>query len=99
MRISVFALLVGLASCVAAANPEKQVIILFPKDTPKGLLDEAMNAVKAAGGTITHEYSLFKGFAAKTSTSVLETIQALSTEFVATIEEDQVVSVNEELLK
>jgi hypothetical protein len=50
-----------LISAVAAvAQPQKSVIISFPKDTPGDILEKAKNAVKEAGGFITHEYTIIK---------------------------------------
>jgi uncharacterized protein YxjI len=52
-----------------------------------------MDAIKAAGGVITHEYKLIKGFAAKAPAKVLQTVQTWGNDYHAVIEEDQMVSV------
>ena len=52
-----------------------------------------MDAIKAAGGIVTHEYKLIKGFAAKAPAKVLETVQTWGNDYHAVIEEDQMVSV------
>ena len=52
-----------------------------------------MDAIKAAGGIITHQYKLIKGFAAKAPAKVLETVQTWGNDYHAVIEEDQMVSV------
>jgi hypothetical protein len=44
----------------AATQPQKSVIVSFPKDTPTDILDKAKEAVLTAGGMITHEYTIIK---------------------------------------
>lgn len=41
----------------AVVLPQKAIIVSYPDDTPERVLDEAMSAIKAAGGVVTHEYS------------------------------------------
>ena len=43
------------------------------------------------GGVITHEYSIIKGFAAKASEKILDTVQALGTAHNCKVEADQIV--------
>ena len=50
----VAALLVTLASAITA---QKAVMITYPEDTPASVIENAMDAIRKAGGTITHEYS------------------------------------------
>jgi hypothetical protein len=46
-----------------AQASERQIIVSYPEDTPHHILQQAIDAVKQAGGTILHEYTLIKGFA------------------------------------
>ncbi|TGO40305.1 hypothetical protein BHYA_0039g00470 [Botrytis hyacinthi] len=77
-----------------SAAPQKSVIVSYPDDTPNDVVQQAMDAIKKAGGTITHEYNLIKGFAAKAPAQVLVTVQAWGNDYHAVIEEDQVVNAN-----
>ncbi|TGO82944.1 hypothetical protein BPOR_0729g00020 [Botrytis porri] len=74
--------------------PQKSVIVSYPDDTPSNVVQQAMDAIKNSGGTITHEYNLIKGFAAKAPAQVLVTVQAWGNDYHAVIEEDQVVNAN-----
>lgn len=42
---------------------QRQILVSYPESTPQHILDQAIEAVKEAGGTILHEYTLIKGFA------------------------------------
>ncbi|MCJ1234158.1 hypothetical protein MMC14_002116 [Varicellaria rhodocarpa] len=97
MRFHIFATIVGLLTLTTAAttDAQKQVVISYPSNTPDSILDKAKYAITAAGGVITHEYKLIKGFAASVSTEALATINTLSTEFAPTIEEDQIITAYE----
>ncbi|KAM3084258.1 hypothetical protein ACMFMF_001615 [Clarireedia jacksonii] len=77
---------------LSVAVPQKAVIVSYPDDTPNSVIDKAMDAIRAAGGVITHEYKLIKGFAAKAPVKVLDTVQAWGNEYHAFIEEDQIVT-------
>lgn len=55
--LSIFALV---ALAVGAKLPQKQVIVSYPDNTPDSVLDKAKNAIKEAGGVITHEYKIIK---------------------------------------
>jgi hypothetical protein len=44
--------------------------VSYPDNTPQHILDQAICAVKEAGGTILHEYTLIKGFAVSSALSV-----------------------------
>ncbi|KFY44592.1 hypothetical protein V494_01407 [Pseudogymnoascus sp. VKM F-4513 (FW-928)] len=94
MRLTLLPILSLLALASAAAQPQRQVIVSYPDNTPANVLEAAMDEIRAAGGVITHEYKVFKGFAAKASVKALETVQAMGSEYVALIEEDAVVSIN-----
>ncbi|TEY48903.1 hypothetical protein BOTCAL_0289g00020 [Botryotinia calthae] len=80
---------------LSAAAPQKSVIVSYPDDTPNNIVQQAMDAIKNAGGVITHEYKLIKGFAAKAPAQVLVTVQAWGKDYHAVIEEDQVVNAND----
>lgn len=45
------------ATAFAASVAQKAVVISYPDETPQHVLDEAKEAILAAGGIITHEYS------------------------------------------
>lgn len=45
---------------LSAAAPQKSVIVSYPDDTPDNVVQQAMDAIKNAGGVITHEYKLIK---------------------------------------
>ncbi|KFZ06445.1 hypothetical protein V501_07408 [Pseudogymnoascus sp. VKM F-4519 (FW-2642)] len=94
MKLTLLPILTFLALASAAAQPQRQVIVSYPDNTPYSVLEAAMDEIRAAGGMITHEYKIFKGFAAKASVKALETVQAMGTEYVALIEEDAIISVN-----
>ncbi|KKZ59180.1 hypothetical protein EMCG_05427 [[Emmonsia] crescens] len=78
---------------LAGTEPQKAVMVTYPKDTPNSVIEQAMQAVKDAGGTITHKFELIKGFAATAPAAVLEAVSALSEAFRPWIEEDQIVTI------
>ncbi|QDS76832.1 hypothetical protein FKW77_003020 [Venturia effusa] len=82
-----------LAGSVAAVAQQKSVIISFPNSTPDNIVAQAKDAVIAAGGVITHEYNLFKGFACTASAKVFDTVHELTSAYQPTIEEDQIITV------
>ena len=45
---------------LSTAAPQKSVIVSYPDDTPNNVVQQAMDAIKNAGGVITHEYKLIK---------------------------------------
>ncbi|KAI1160036.1 hypothetical protein F5B18DRAFT_634233 [Nemania serpens] len=77
-----------------AVDIQKAIIMTFPQETPDSVVSRAMEDIRKAGGTITHEYKLLKGFAAKAPQKVLESVTAWSTEYHAIIEEDQIVEIS-----
>ncbi|KAK2801091.1 hypothetical protein FQN50_007900 [Emmonsiellopsis sp. PD_5] len=95
MKLYLFTLLLALVlpAVCAAALPQKAVVVTYPADTPNSVIDQAKEAIKEAGGTITHEYNLIKGFAAMASAKALEAVSALETAYNPFIEEDTIVSV------
>ncbi|KAH7413183.1 hypothetical protein BKA64DRAFT_660460 [Cadophora sp. MPI-SDFR-AT-0126] len=94
MKFTIISILALVAVAFSATMPQKAVIISYPDNTPTSVIDDAMAAIKAAGGMITHEYKLIKGFAAKAPSKALETVQIAGNDWHAVIEEDQMVSVN-----
>ncbi|KAI9048118.1 hypothetical protein LZ554_007913 [Drepanopeziza brunnea f. sp. 'monogermtubi'] len=97
MRLAIFSSLALVAVAAAVTSPLKSVIVSYPDNTPDSVLNQAKSAIKTAGGFITHEYHLFKGFAANAPAKALETVSTLNTDYLATVEEDQMVSVNNAL--
>ena len=59
MKLSFTLAAIGLLGLVAAHTSSKQVIISYPQDTPDSIVSKAKDALIAAGGIITHEYSEF----------------------------------------
>ncbi|KAK5172645.1 uncharacterized protein LTR77_002765 [Saxophila tyrrhenica] len=96
MKFAIQLLLIALLAFFGAAATvdQKPVIISYPKDTPQSVLDEAMETIRKAGGVITHEYSIIRGFAAKASTEAMDTVKAWGTKHDVIIEEDQVITTN-----
>lgn len=60
MRFLLLGLLFALFSAfVAAAAPQKAIVVSFEDpNTPQSAVNAAMQAIKDAGGIITHEYSM-----------------------------------------
>ncbi|ESZ98545.1 hypothetical protein SBOR_1077 [Sclerotinia borealis F-4128] len=95
MKLTLFSTFLFLtAGLSSAAVPQKAVIVSYPDNTPNDVVQKAMDAIRAAGGVITHEYKLIKGFAAKAPAQVLVSVQTWGNDYHAIIEEDQVVTVN-----
>lgn len=68
MKFTIISILALVAVAFAATMPQKAVIISYPDNTPTSVIDDAMAAIKAAGGIITHEYRLIK-YASKSTQS------------------------------
>ncbi|KAJ8071034.1 hypothetical protein OCU04_001381 [Sclerotinia nivalis] len=94
MKLTLFSIFTLATAVLSAVLPQKAVIVSYPDNTPNEVVQKAMDAIKAAGGMITHEYKLIKGFAAKAPAQVLVTVQSLGNDYHAIIEEDQIVSAN-----
>lgn len=63
MKFYILSLLLALlAITVTAVAPQKAIIVTYPKHTPDSVVQDAMKAIKEAGGVITHEYSKFEFF-------------------------------------
>ncbi|KAI8943793.1 hypothetical protein NX059_001767 [Plenodomus lindquistii] len=96
MRFALFSLVIALLAAFAmAVAPHRSVIISWPKDTPDKIIEEAKEAIRKAKGQITHEYNIIKGFAANAPSSALEFVSALSDVYKCEIEEDGVVTTQE----
>jgi hypothetical protein len=60
MKFTILSILTFITVVLAAAQPQKAVIVSYPNDTPDSIVDQAKDAIIAAGGIITHEYKLIK---------------------------------------
>jgi hypothetical protein len=62
MKLHLFIyLLVSLfALATVAVAPQKAVIVTYPEGTPDSVMNQAKDAIRKAGGMITHEYKLIK---------------------------------------
>ncbi|KAL7624570.1 hypothetical protein AAE478_006137 [Parahypoxylon ruwenzoriense] len=92
--LSTIAAALAVAQGVSAVDIQKSIIVSFPSETTDDIVNRAKDDIRKAGGIITHEYQLIKGFAAKAPQKIIETVSAWSAEFNAVIEEDQVVQIN-----
>ncbi|KAE8449275.1 hypothetical protein EG329_008442 [Mollisiaceae sp. DMI_Dod_QoI] len=93
MKLTIFTILSVVAVVLAAQLPQKNIIVSYDDNVPDSIINQAMDAIKEAGGMITHEYKLIKGFAAKAPAKVLDTVQTWGNDFHAVIEEDQMVTI------
>ncbi|KAJ4306834.1 hypothetical protein N0V88_000205 [Collariella sp. IMI 366227] len=71
-----------------AVDIQKSVLVTYPPETPNSVVDQAKKAIVDAGGVITHEYTLIKGFAAKVGEKVLDSVSAWGKEYQVLVEED-----------
>ncbi|KAK5045039.1 hypothetical protein LTR84_010187 [Exophiala bonariae] len=94
MRLFITILLALIALVFARPAALKTVIVSYPNDTPSSVVDKAMKEVVNAGGIITHEYSLIKGFAAKVSDSMIDTINTLTENYTPLVESDSIVTIS-----
>jgi hypothetical protein len=60
MKLAIISALAMSAIVLGAQLPQKAVIVSYPNDTPDSVLNQAKDAIKAAGGMVTHEYKLIK---------------------------------------
>ncbi|KAI1780333.1 hypothetical protein F4818DRAFT_435541 [Hypoxylon cercidicola] len=84
----------AVAHGASAVDIQKSIIVSFPSETTDDVVNRAKDDIRKAGGMITHEYQLIKGFAAKAPQKIIETVSAWSAEFHAVIEEDQMVEIS-----
>ncbi|PYH92018.1 hypothetical protein BO71DRAFT_296251, partial [Aspergillus ellipticus CBS 707.79] len=74
---------------LALAN---SILVTFPKGTPDSVVDNAKKSIVDAGGQITHEYTLIKGFSANAPKAAIQQISTESAAYSPHIEEDMDVS-------
>jgi Mrp family chromosome partitioning ATPase len=60
MKIAFLSVLALATAALAATVPQKAVIVSYPDETPDSVVNQAMDAIREAGGMITHEYRLIK---------------------------------------
>lgn len=60
MKLAITTILAVVTVALAATAPQKSVIVSYPDETPDSVVEQAKNAIVAAGGMITHEYKLIK---------------------------------------
>lgn len=60
MKLAILSIFTFITMVLAAVQPQKSVIVSYPNDTPDSIVDQAKDAIIAAGGVITHEYKLIK---------------------------------------
>ncbi|KAI9716867.1 MAG: hypothetical protein M1828_007528 [Chrysothrix sp. TS-e1954] len=85
-------LILALSLTVAAKAPAQQAIMVtFPAETSDGVVADARGALEKAGGVVTHEFQLIKGFAAKASKKAMGMLKAFE-EDGAVVEGDEMVT-------
>lgn len=60
MKFTIFTILSMMTAVFAAQLPQKNIIVSYDDNVPDSVMDQAMDAIKSAGGMITHEYKLIK---------------------------------------
>ncbi|KAL8645919.1 MAG: hypothetical protein Q9210_006441 [Variospora velana] len=80
----------------AFAPAQRQVLVTYPEDTPQSILQEAKEAVLAAGGKINEEFTLIKGFAATVSNEILDSVTTLSKSHRPIVEDDGMVTIQKQ---
>ncbi|KAI9785515.1 MAG: hypothetical protein M1839_009256 [Geoglossum umbratile] len=93
MRTALVSAVIASVGLVASGVmlPQKSVVVVYEPNTPDSIVQQAKDAIVAAGGMITHEYSFISGFAARTTTEVVNSIMALGAQYNFAVEDDQVV--------
>ncbi|KEF51292.1 uncharacterized protein A1O9_12642 [Exophiala aquamarina CBS 119918] len=94
MRLFITVLLALITAGLARPAALKTVIVSYPNDTPSSVVDKAIEEVINAGGIVTHEYSLIKGFSAKVSDSMIDTINTLTENYTPLVELDNIVTIS-----
>ncbi|PHH81595.1 hypothetical protein CDD82_396 [Ophiocordyceps australis] len=93
---ALFATALALAASAWAAGPKKSAIIWFEDaKTPDSVVQQAKDSVVKAGGKITHEYTLIRGFSVVAPEEALQMMQASNKNNGMRIEEDRMVSTDE----
>ena len=78
---------------VLGVDQSKSAIVWFDDpSTPDSVINEAKDSILKAGGKITHEYTIIKGFAVQAPAAALETMQTWGNDHSVRIEEDEVIS-------
>ncbi|KAK5997366.1 hypothetical protein PT974_02722 [Cladobotryum mycophilum] len=76
-----------------AVDQKKSAIVWFDNDaTPDSVVSKIRADIIKAGGKITHDYTIIRGFAVIAPEKALETVQALGVEHSIRVEEDEMVS-------
>ncbi|KJZ72031.1 hypothetical protein HIM_08592 [Hirsutella minnesotensis 3608] len=91
LTIAALALLPG---AIAVDQPKEVIIWFEDPNTPASVVDQARNSILKAGGKITHEYTLIKGFAASAPEKALAEVQTQGAGHKMLIEEVKEVSIN-----
>ena len=60
MKIAILSIAALLTFAMATPQPQKNIIVSYPDETPDSVVQQAKDAIISAGGTITHEYKLIK---------------------------------------
>jgi len=60
MKFATLSLLALITFVMATPQPQKNIIVSYPDETPDSVVQQAKDAIISAGGTITHEYKLIK---------------------------------------
>ena len=60
MKLAILSVLALATTALAVVVPQKAVIVSYPDETPDSVVNQAMDAIREAGGMITHEYRLIK---------------------------------------
>ncbi|CAJ2510833.1 Uu.00g064580.m01.CDS01 [Anthostomella pinea] len=76
-----------------ALDVQKAVIVTFPKGTQQDIVKQAMDDIREAGGKITHEYKLIKGFAARAPQTIIDSVKTWSAQYKGAIEMDQMAEI------
>ncbi|KAI9149148.1 hypothetical protein HJFPF1_11196 [Paramyrothecium foliicola] len=78
---------------VLGVDQTKSAIVWFDDPaTSDSIINQAKDTIRKAGGKITHEYTIIKGFAVLAPAAALETMSTWGTEHSVRVEEDEVVS-------
>jgi hypothetical protein len=95
MRFAVASVCVAFLTSFAMAA-QRSVIISFPNDTPDSVVEDCKESIRSNGGVITHEYNIIKGFAAKAESSALEFVTTMGSKYSMEMEEDGIVTTQDE---
>ncbi|PHH72558.1 hypothetical protein CDD83_4923 [Cordyceps sp. RAO-2017] len=88
-----FIVAIAAISGSTAVDQKKSAIVSFDDPaTPEAIVDRVKEDLVKAGGRITHEYNLIKGFAVVAPGKALENAQLLTDTYRMRIEEDETVN-------